>query len=137
MQLWTKLDIKQGYLQIPMLNECGQFFSVWCKIGVFWSSILKVLLFSWAESMLTIRVRSFQRGSMGLYRSKVCKVTTCQSWRMILSSWSRTRAARILVWLWPNGRLFFKPQTLIGCNFATLWSTETHSTSLERSRFDC
>ena len=42
-----------------MLNECGQFVSVWCKIGF----------------------RSFQRGTEGYCRSKGYKVTTCQSWR--------------------------------------------------------
>ena len=46
--------------------------------------------------MLTTRVRSFQRGTLGLCRSKDCKVTTCQSWRMILSSGNRTRAAHVL-----------------------------------------
>ena len=29
--------------------------------------------------------RSFQRGTVGLCRSTGCKVTSCQSWRMILS----------------------------------------------------
>ena len=41
------------------------------------------------------RFRPFQRGTVGLCRSTGCKVTGCQSWRMILSSGNRTRAARI------------------------------------------
>ena len=42
------------------------------------------------------RLRSFQRGSVGLCRSTGFKVTSCQSWRMILSSRNRIQAA--LVW---------------------------------------
>ena len=42
------------------------------------------------------RFRSFQRGTVDLGRSTGCKVTICESWRMILSSRNRTRAA--LVW---------------------------------------
>ena len=41
------------------------------------------------------RFRSFQRGTVGLCRSTGCKVASCQSWRMILSSRNRTRAARV------------------------------------------
>ena len=129
-----------------MLNECGQFVSVWCKIGVFWSSKkhLKSPVILWSRK-LTMGVRSFQRGTVGLCRSKGCKVTNYQSgckvtnyqsWRMILSSRSRTRAARILALLWPNGRIFFKPPTLTDCNFAALWSTKIHSISLKRSWTD-
>ena len=32
------------------------------------------------------------------------------------------------------GRIFFWPPTLTACKTAALWSTETHSTSLERSK---
>ena len=38
--------------------------------------------------MLTRGVISFKRGTVGLCRLKGSKVTTFQSWRMILSSWS-------------------------------------------------
>ena len=73
-----------------MLNECGHFVFVWCKIGVLWSS----------------------KGFL-------------------------TRAARVLVRLWPSSRMFFKPPTLTGCNFATLLPKETHNTSFERSNSFC
>ena len=33
-----------------------------------------------------------------------------------------------------RGRIFFTPPTLTACNFAASWPTETHSTSLERSK---
>ena len=33
-----------------------------------------------------------------------------------------------------DGRIFFKPQTLTACNFDTSLSTETQSTSLERTQ---
>ena len=42
---------------------------------------LKCNQFSWAESMLTMGSRSFQRGNVGLCMSKGLKVTSCQSWR--------------------------------------------------------
>ena len=39
---WSRSYILYGihckYLRTVMLNECGQFVSVWCKIRVFWSS---------------------------------------------------------------------------------------------------
>ena len=41
-------------------------------------------------------LRSFQRGTVGLCRSTGFKITSCQSWRMILSSRNPTQAA--LVW---------------------------------------
>ena len=41
------------------------------------------------------RFRSFQRGTVGLTRWTGCKVTSCQSWRMILSSKNWTRAALV------------------------------------------
>ena len=34
----------------------------------------------------------------------------------------------------PLGRIFFKPPTLMAGSSAVLWSTKTHSTSLERSK---
>ena len=39
------------------------------------------------------RLRSFQRGNVGLCRLTGFKATSCQSWRMILLSGNRTRAA--------------------------------------------
>ena len=33
-----------------------------------------------------------------------------------------------------SAEFFFKPPTLMACSYASLWPTETHSTSLERSR---
>ena len=77
--------------------------------------------------------RSFQRGTVVVCRSKGGKVTACQIWRMILWSRSGTWVARGLVRLWAICRIFFKSPTLTGCNFATLWPKETHSTSFKRS----
>ena len=34
----------------------------------------------------------------------------------------------------PIGRIFFRPPTLTACSSATLWPTETHSTSLKRPK---
>ena len=47
----------------------------------------------WVEFDTSRRLRSFQRGTVGLCRSTGCKVTSCQSWRMFLSSGNRTWAA--------------------------------------------
>ena len=41
------------------------------------------------------RLRSFKRGTVSLYRSKGCKVVACQTLKMIWSSRTRTRAARV------------------------------------------
>ena len=53
----------------------------------------------WQTSKLKLcvlrRLRSFQRGTVDLCRSTGSKVTSCQSWRMILSSGNRTRAAHL------------------------------------------
>ena len=50
----------------------------------------------WASELTICMLRgfrSFQKGTLGLCRSTGCKVTSCQSWRMILSSENRTWAA--------------------------------------------
>ena len=77
------------------------------------------------------RLRSFKKGTVSLCRSTGCKVTSFQSWRMILSSRNRTRAAR--VWF-EVGRMaeFFSNLQL--WQLATLQSFDlkTNSTSMER-----
>ena len=70
---------------------------------------------------------------MGLCMSKSSRNTGCQSWRSkkILSIgpvWTRfARAGQI-------GRNLFWPPTLTARTSAALWPTETHSTSLKRSK---
>ena len=56
----------------------------------------KSCLSSQLKLRLLGRLRSFQKGTVGLCRSIGCKVTSFQSWRMILLSKNRTQGA--LVW---------------------------------------
>ena len=79
------------------------------------------------------RFRSFWRGTVGLCRSKGIRSTGCQSWRskkILPISQVRTH----FTCAGPIGRIFCWPQTLTACSSAALWSTETHSTSSERSK---
>ena len=80
-----------------------------------------------------MRFRSFQRGTVGLFRSKESRATDCQSWRSkkILPI-GPAQAKQIRTG--PLGRIFFKPPTLMAGSSAVLWPTKTHSTSLERSK---
>ena len=61
-----------------MPNKCYTLISKW---GHFHRAkpIFKMLPVSWAEIMLTIGSRSFQRGTMSLFRSKDYHVTSCQT----------------------------------------------------------
>ena len=79
---------------------------------------------SWAEVMLTTVSRSFQKGTLNLCRSKICKVICCQSWRFEKKSaaqppWSWTLHA------WGLGlspEWFDHPKSLMDHNFAgSLW----------------
>ena len=57
--------------------------------------IFKTLPLSWADTMLTTRSRSFQRGTVSLCRSKGWKVVVRQSLRIIQLSWAWTWAAHV------------------------------------------
>ena len=70
---------------------------------------------------------------MGLCGLKGSRATGCQSWR------KRNILPIGLVQIQlahagPIGRIFFQPPTLMAGSSATLQLTETHSTSLERSK---
>ena len=67
------------------------------SIGSLWESKrypINPILISWMYVFWSFR--SFQRGTLGVCKSTGFKVTSCQSWRMILSSRNRTWAA--LMW---------------------------------------
>ena len=72
-----------------------------------------MLLVSWAETMLIVGSRFFQSGAVDA-KSNYTSATPGSSPEQL-----------------------DHPQSLRGCNFGALWSTETHSTFLERSWIDC
>ena len=70
------------------------------------------------------RFRSFQRGIVGLCRSKDCKATSCQSWRSEKNPAGRPRphsnqSARVRTRAKSN-----HSQSLMAGNFAALWPTD-------------
>ena len=68
--------------------------------------------------------RSFQRGTVGLCRSKRCKITSCQSWRSQERSASRPRPqSASLPGFEPRSRSNHS-QSLMAGNFAALWPTD-------------
>ena len=70
---------------------------------------------------------------MSLCRSKDSRATSHQSWglkKILPSGPARTRITHA----GPFGRIFFKPPTLMAGSSAAICPTETHSTSLERSK---
>ena len=75
------------------------------------------------------RLRSIQRGTVGLCRSIGVKVGGLKKNSVPRDTSSHTSAARAR---FPDK--MDHPQTLIACNFDASQSTETHSTSLERSQ---
>ena len=72
---------------------------------------------------------------MGLCRSRGSRATSCQSWRSEKKN-SADQPGSNLRHLPQADRqnFFFKPPTLIVGSSAALQPTETHSTSLERSK---
>ena len=91
------------------------------------------------------RFRSFQRGTEGFCRLTGCKDTSCQSWRMTLSSGNQTRAA--LIWFeWAGGRIFCHTSnfdSLYLCSqltyrdpqhlFGKIWTSLTYIFSIQMS----
>ena len=71
---------------------------------------------SFEQKMLTTGLRSFQRGAVGLCRSKGYKVTSSQTFEVD----PIVRAVHVWFQLRLSSRIFFKPSTLPACNFAAL-----------------
>ena len=72
-----------------------------CKWGHFETvkPVFKILLVLLIESVYERRLRSFWKGSVGLFRSTACKFKSCQSWRFEKKIFpSQTRVAQS----WPS-----------------------------------
>ena len=84
----------------------------------------------WVRGTFLRSFRSSQKDTVSLCRLKGFKVAVRQTLKMIPLSGVRFRASRVV------GREtnFFKPPNSTACTFADFWPTETHSTSLERSK---
>ena len=72
---------------------------------------------NWSYICILRTLISFQRGTVGLCRSTGCKVTSCQSWRMILSSVFEFSVR----WWGIILRICWKPISVSNSNWTLIW----------------